>query len=145
MPSVLPSADFSLYKSNIALHSSCAYSQNLVSDAPNTLNTVVSNVEQPNNELSGFEKPRSAEIFKRLCSNDLSEMNSAVRDIAFVMGKDQMILIKKALTIGDEGIIIAAIRILSRKRKPEARDLLCKNTSRTPMKLFVRWLKKHCH
>jgi len=45
------------------------------------------------------------------------------------MGKDQMILIKKALTIGDEGIKIAAIRILSRKRTPEARDLLVKYVS----------------
>ena len=103
--------------------------QNLVSGAPNTLNTGASNINPPNNELSGFEKPRSAEIFKRLSSNDLSEMNSAVRDIAFVMGKDQMILIQKALTIGDEGIKIAAIRILSRKRTPEARDLLIKYIS----------------
>jgi len=33
------------------------------------------------------------------------------------------------LTIGDEGIKIAAIRILSRKRTPEARDLLVKYVS----------------
>ena len=130
MPSVLPSAPtFPSINPTSPSIPRAPIPQNLVSDAPNTLNTVVSNVEQPNNELSGFEKPRSAEIFKRLCSNDLSEMNSAVRDIAFVMGKDQMILIKKALTIGDEGIKIAAIRILSRKRTPEARDLLVKYVS----------------
>ena len=129
-PSVLPSAPtFPSINPTSPSIPRAPIPQNLVSDAPNTLNTVVSNVEQPNNELSGFEKPRSAEIFKRLCSNDLSEMNSAVRDIAFVMGKDQMILIKKALTIGDEGIKIAAIRILSRKRTPEARDLLVKYVS----------------
>ena len=130
MPSVLPSAPtFPSINPTSPSIPRAPIPQNLVSDAPNTLNTVVSNVEQPNNELSGFEKPRSAEIFKRLCSNDLSELNSAVRDIAFVMGKDQMILIKKALTIGDEGIKIAAIRILSRKRTPEARDLLVKYVS----------------
>jgi HEAT repeat protein len=130
MPSVLPSAPtFPSINPTSPSIPRAPIPQNLVSDAPNTLNTVVSNIEPPNNELSSFEKPRSAEIFKRLCSNDLSELNSAVRDIAFVMGKDQMILIKKALTIGDEGIKIAAIRILSRKRTPEARDLLVKYVS----------------
>lgn len=71
-----------------------------------------------------FEKMRSQEIFNRLCSENAEIRNSAIRDIAFVMGNDQIILVKKALSFSDESVRVAAIKILTRRRSPEAKSLL---------------------
>ncbi|MDD2997824.1 MAG: HEAT repeat domain-containing protein [Candidatus Riflebacteria bacterium] len=73
-----------------------------------------------------FSKPRSAEIYARLCSANLEEQRIGARDIAFVMGDDQMILIEKALSLADESIRIAAVKVLSRKRTPEVKAILQK-------------------
>lgn len=71
-----------------------------------------------------FEKPRSQEIYDRLGSTDINIRNSAVRDIVFVMGNDQLILIRKALSLADESVRIAAVRILIRRGKPDIKPLL---------------------
>ena len=71
-----------------------------------------------------FEKPRSATIYAKLCSTSLDEQKSGVKDIAFVMGQDQMILLEKAISLNDESIRIDATKILSRKRTPEAKEML---------------------
>jgi HEAT repeat protein len=71
-----------------------------------------------------FAKPRSLEIYKRLCSDNEADWRSAAKDIAFVMGKDQMILVEKAFNHQDDHVRLAAAKILSRKRTPEAKELL---------------------
>lgn len=73
-----------------------------------------------------FAKPRSLEIYGRLSSADVNEQRSGARDIAFVMGDDQMILLAKAVSLSDESIRIAAVKVLSRKKTPEVRDILQK-------------------
>jgi HEAT repeat protein len=40
------------------------------------------------------------------------------------MGKDQMILVEKAFNHQDDHVRLAAAKILSRKRTPEAKELL---------------------
>jgi len=81
----------------------------------------VSDTAQPS-----FAKPRSAEIFTRLCSGDVNEQRIGARDIAFVMGEDQNILLAKAICLADESIRIAAVKILSRKKTAEAKEMLQK-------------------
>ena len=71
-----------------------------------------------------FAKPRSAEIYGRLCSASVDLQRSGAKDMAFVMGDDQMILLKKASELEDESVRIAAVKILSRKRTPDAKELL---------------------
>lgn len=73
-----------------------------------------------------FAKPRSAEIYARLCSADVNEQRAGARDIAFVMGDDQNILLAKAIVLADESIRIGAVKILSRKKTSEAKDMLQK-------------------
>jgi hypothetical protein len=74
--------------------------------------------------VPAFANPRSAEIYARLCSEDINEQRTGARDIAFVMGDDQMILLNKAAELADESIRIAAVKLLSRKKTPEVRELL---------------------
>ena len=71
-----------------------------------------------------FEKPRSAAIYSKLCSDSVDVQKSGMKDVAFVMGQDQMILLAKAILLKDESIRIEATKILSRKRTPEAREML---------------------
>jgi hypothetical protein len=71
-----------------------------------------------------FDKPRSAAIYAKLCSSSVDEQRNGMKDIAFVMGQDQMILIGKALSLEDESIRIAAVKLLSRKRTPDAKEML---------------------
>lgn len=80
----------------------------------------------PNTSQPSFSKPRSAEIFARLCSENVEEQRLGARDIAFVMGDDQNILLAKAICLADESIRIAAVKVLSRKKTPEAREMLLK-------------------
>ena len=71
-----------------------------------------------------FDKPRSAAIYAKLCSSSVDEQRNGMKDIAFVMGQDQMILIGKALSLEDESIRIAAVKLLSRKRTSDAKEML---------------------
>jgi HEAT repeat protein len=71
-----------------------------------------------------FARPRSAEIYAKLCSENVEDWRSAARDIAFVMGDDQMILVQKAYNHKDENVRLSAAKILSRKRTPEAKAIL---------------------
>ena len=75
-----------------------------------------------------FSKPRSAAIYAKLCSNSVDEQRSGMKDIAFVMGQDQMILIEKAISLEDESIRIAAVKLLSRRRTPDAKEILSRLT-----------------
>lgn len=77
-----------------------------------------------NMNAPAFAKPRSAEIYAKLCSSSLDEQKLGMKDIAFVMGDDQMILLKKAVSLQDESIRIAAVKLISRKRTKEAREML---------------------
>ncbi len=79
--------------------------------------------------MPAFARPRSAEIYAKLCSDNLDEQRAAARDIAFVMGDDQMILIDRAAGLADESIRIAAVKLLSRKKTPDAIELLKKLTT----------------
>ena len=47
-----------------------------------------------------------------------------MKDVAFVMGQDQMYLLAKAIKLEDESIRIIAVRLLSRKRTPDAKEML---------------------
>jgi HEAT repeat protein len=71
-----------------------------------------------------FAKPRSGEIYMKLCSANVDEQRAGSRDIAFILGNDQMILLSKAITLADESIRINAVKILSRKKTPDAKALL---------------------
>lgn len=78
------------------------------------------------NGTPAFAKPRSAEIYTKLCSSSVDDQRAGARDIVFVMGDDQMILLRKAITIQDENVRLAAVKLISRKRTPEAREMLSK-------------------
>ena len=75
-----------------------------------------------------FSKPRSAAIYAKLCSPSVDEQRSGMKDVAFVMGQDQMILIEKAISLEDESIRIAAVKILSRRRTPDVKEILSRLT-----------------
>ncbi|KAF1082195.1 MAG: hypothetical protein GQF41_1835 [Candidatus Rifleibacterium amylolyticum] len=79
--------------------------------------------------MPDFAKPRSAELYAKLCSDSVEEQRIGSRDIAFILGDDQMILLNKAVSLADESIRINAVKILSRKKTPDAKALLEKLTS----------------
>ncbi len=79
--------------------------------------------------MPAFAKPRSAEIYARLCSSSVDDQRAGARDLAFVMGDDQMLLINKAAELADESCRIAAVKLLSRKRTPDALQLLQRLTT----------------
>jgi len=79
--------------------------------------------------MPDFAKPRSAELYAKLCSDSVEEQRVGSRDIAFILGDDQMILLNKAVSLADESIRINAVKILSRKKTPDAKALLEKLTS----------------
>ncbi len=85
-------------------------------------NTVVAPTLPPGSP--NFEKPRSAAIYAKLCSSSVDEQRSGMKDVAFVMGQDQMILLAKAIKLEDESIRITAVKLLSRKRTPDAKEML---------------------
>ena len=70
----------------------------------------------------------STAIYARLCSPSVDEQRSGMKDVAFVMGQDQMILIEKAISLEDESIRIAAVKILSRRRTPDVKEILSRLT-----------------
>jgi HEAT repeat protein len=79
--------------------------------------------------MPAFAKPRSADLYVKLCSDNVDEQRAGSRDIAFILGEDQMLLLNKAVTMADESIRINAVKILSRKKTPDAKALLEKLTS----------------
>ncbi len=88
-----------------------------------------------------FAKPRSAEIYGRMVSNNPEDWQIAARDIAFVLGEDQNILLNFAYQHQDEHIRLAAAKILSRRRTPEARAVL-EQMARDPNELVSSLVKK---
>lgn len=74
--------------------------------------------------MPSFQKPRSAEIYKRLCSDDPEQEKSAARDIAFVMGDDQIILLEKGAQSQNDSIRLAVARIAARKKNAQLQSLL---------------------
>jgi len=79
--------------------------------------------------MPAFAKPRSAEIYAKLCSASIDDQRAGARDLAFVMGDDQTILINKAAELADESCRIAAVKLLSRKKTPDALQLLQRLTT----------------
>ena len=79
--------------------------------------------------MPAFSKPRSAEIYAKLCSASVDDQRAGARDLAFVMGDDQTILINKAAELADESCRIAAVKLLSRKKTPDALQLLQRLTT----------------
>ncbi len=79
--------------------------------------------------MPAFAKPRSADIYAKLCSDNVDDQRAGARDLAFVMGDDQTILINKAAELADESCRIAAVKLLSRKKTPDALQLLQRLTS----------------
>jgi len=79
--------------------------------------------------MPAFAKQRSEDLYVKLCSDNVEEQRAGSRDIAFILGDDQMILLGKAVSLADESIRINAVKILSRKKTPEAKALLEKLTS----------------
>ncbi|NLI78297.1 MAG: hypothetical protein GX442_17910 [Candidatus Riflebacteria bacterium] len=71
-----------------------------------------------------FAKPRSAEVYARLCSDSPDDHQAAMKDLPFIMGDDQMILLTKAATNPDDGIRLAVAKLVSRKRGPQAIALM---------------------
>ncbi|MBU1107638.1 MAG: HEAT repeat domain-containing protein [Candidatus Riflebacteria bacterium] len=79
--------------------------------------------------MPDFAKSRAADMYVKLCSDNVDEQRAGSRDIAFILGEDQMLLLKKAVTMSDESIRINAVKILSRKKTPDAKALLEQLTS----------------
>ena len=79
--------------------------------------------------MPDFAKSRSADLYLKLCSDNIDEQRAGSRDIAFILGEDQMLLLNKAVTMADESIRINAVKILSRKKTPDAKALLEQLTS----------------
>lgn len=79
--------------------------------------------------MPNFAKSRAADLYVKLCSDNVDEQRAGSRDIAFILGEDQVLLLNKAVTMADESIRINAVKILSRKKTPDAKALLEKLTS----------------
>ncbi|OGK11675.1 MAG: hypothetical protein A2W80_03745 [Candidatus Riflebacteria bacterium GWC2_50_8] len=79
--------------------------------------------------MPNFAKSRAADLYVKLCSDNVDEQRAGSRDIAFILGEDQMLLLNKAVTMADESIRINAVKILSRKKTPDAKAHLEKLTS----------------
>jgi len=73
-----------------------------------------------------FQKPRSADIYSKLCSANPEDNQAAIRDLPFILGDDQNILLAKAFENSDDSIRLAAAKILSRKRGPAACEFMRK-------------------
>jgi hypothetical protein len=87
-----------------------------------------------------FSKPRSAEIYQKLCSTNPADWEKAVKDLPFILGDDQMILLEKAIQSTSDAVRLAAVKILSRKRNPGVRELLekVKDDSCQPISSLVQ-------
>ena len=71
-----------------------------------------------------FQKPRSAEIYAKLCSNNVADHLAAMKDVAFIVGDDQTLLLAKAIESPDENVRLNAAKLLSRKKGPVIVELL---------------------
>ena len=71
-----------------------------------------------------FQKPRSGEIYAKLCSNDMTLILSGMKDLPFIAGDDQNILLAKAIEIPDDSVRLAAAKVVSRKRGPAALEMM---------------------
>jgi len=71
-----------------------------------------------------FQKARSAEVYAKLCSASADDHQAALKDLPFIMGDDQMILLAKASGDPDDGIRLLVAKILSRKHGPEVVEIM---------------------
>lgn len=74
--------------------------------------------------MPSFQKPRSAELYGKLCSIDPADHLAAMKDIAFILGDDQLLLLSKAIESPDENVRLLAAKLLSRKKGPTVLELL---------------------
>ncbi|HOY66883.1 MAG TPA: HEAT repeat domain-containing protein [Candidatus Ozemobacteraceae bacterium] len=71
-----------------------------------------------------FQKPRSIQVYNRLMSGDDGEAAKAIADMPFIVGDDQNILIYFAAQHANDGVRLAAAKLLARKRGPHAVELM---------------------
>ncbi|MFZ2958529.1 MAG: HEAT repeat domain-containing protein [Candidatus Ozemobacteraceae bacterium] len=71
-----------------------------------------------------FQKPRAAELYMKLCSGNPADHVAAIRDVAFIMGDDQLHLLVKAIESPDENVRLASAKLLSRKKGPMIIELM---------------------
>ena len=90
--------------------------------------------------MPSFQKPRSAELYAKLCSTDPADHLVAMKDVAFIMGDDQMLLLVKALESPDENVRLTVAKLLSRKKGPAVVELLRRlgNDPHTTVKSFAQ-------
>lgn len=104
-------------------HSS-VYTQSQLHNVSFTEKTQVSTPNRTN--IPNFQKPRSAEIYAKLISNDIDLIESALKDIPFVMGDDQLVLLEIASSISYDNARLTAAKLLSRKKGPKPLEIIKK-------------------
>ena len=88
-----------------------------------------------------FQKQRSVDIYNRLKSPNPDDWKLALKDLPFVMGNDQMILLELAVTSPDDNVRLSAAKILARKRNAQGRQLL-EQLRNDPSELVVSVVQK---
>ncbi len=71
-----------------------------------------------------FQKTRSIHVYNGLMSGTDEDAAQAIRDLPFIMGDDQNILIYFAAQHANDGVRLAAAKLLARKRGPHAVELM---------------------
>jgi len=71
-----------------------------------------------------FQKARSVHVYNGLMSGADEDAAQAIRDLPFIMGDDQNILIYFAAQHANDGVRLAAAKLLARKRGPHAVELM---------------------
>ena len=76
-----------------------------------------------------ISSPQAMAAYKKLCSSSLDEQRQGIKDTIFIAGADHMILLAKAMTLADISIRVATVKLLSRQRNPQAKEMLMKLSS----------------
>lgn len=71
-----------------------------------------------------FQKARSVHVYNGLMSGSDENAAKAIKDLPFIMGDDQNILIYFAAQHANDGVRLAAAKLLARKRGPHAVELM---------------------
>jgi len=71
-----------------------------------------------------FQKPRSVAVYNRIMTGNDEDATQAMKDMPFIMGDDQNILIYFAAQHANDGIRLVAAKLLARKRGPHAVELM---------------------
>lgn len=71
-----------------------------------------------------FADPRAAAAYAKLCSPSVDEQRQGIKETIFIPGADHMILLAKAITLADFSIRLASVKLLSRQRSLQAKEML---------------------